>query len=151
MRLLLTLSALAILVACAPAPKPVETPKPDPTAEDWYPQAVAQLAAMNSEAQGLLDHGKFDPAADIIAQGQSIEDRLLAVPRPTLAAMEAASDRDDLYGRMLLRNGHYEWARSFFQKNAVRWKAWKPQTPETERRRQAAVSAMAVCDRQLTR
>jgi hypothetical protein len=63
--------------------------------------------------------------------------------------MEAASDLDDLYGRMLLRNRHYGWARSFFQKNAVRWKAWKPQTAETERRRQVAISAVAECDRHL--
>lgn len=146
MRLVL-LSPLAILIACAPPPKPVEQPKPDPTVEEWYPEAVNQLAGMNREAEGLYQSGKFDAAAEIISKGQPIEDRLLSVPRPTLAAMEAASDRDDLYGRMLLRNLHYDWARSFFQKNAVRWKAWKPQTPDTERRRQRALSAIAECDR----
>ena len=40
---------------------------------------------------------------------------------------------------MLLRNRQYGWARGFFQKNVIRWKSWKPQTPDTERRwRQAA-------------
>ena len=148
-RLLLTLSALAALIACAPAPKPVEQPKPDPTAEDWYPQTIGQLVAMNREAGSLLQRGQFDPAAAIVSKGQPLEERLLAVPRPTLAAMEAASDLDDLYGRMLLRNRHYGWARSMFQKNAVRWKAWKPQTLESERRRKRAVSAIAECDRHL--
>jgi hypothetical protein len=36
-----------------------------------------------------------------------------------------------------------------FQKNAVRWKVWKPQTPETARRWKAAVDAVAECDRHL--
>lgn len=73
--------------------------------------------------------------------------RLLAVPRPTLAAMEAASDLDDLYGRMLLANRHYGWARLLFQKNLARWKNWNPQTEESGRRRKLAESRMAECDR----
>jgi hypothetical protein len=127
----------------------VEQPKPDLTTEDWYRQTVEQLAAMNREAEGLVSRGKFDSAAEIVTKGQPLEDRLLAVPRPTLGAMEAASDLDDLYGRMLLRNQHYGWARSMFQKNAVRWRVWKPQSPETAQRLQVAVKAIAECDRHL--
>ncbi|HEV3201318.1 MAG TPA: hypothetical protein VGZ73_25640 [Bryobacteraceae bacterium] len=148
-RLLLALWALAALIACAPAPKAVEQPKPDPTTEDWYRETVEQLAALNREAESLLQRGEFDPAAEIITKGQPLEDRLLAVRQPTVAAMEAASDLDDLYGRMLLRNRHYGWARSLFQKNVIRWKTWKPQTPETARRWKVAVSAVAECDRHL--
>jgi hypothetical protein len=50
---------------------------------------------------------------------------------------------------MLLRNGHTGWARSTFQKNVIRWKTWKPQTPETDRRRKAAEEAVAECDKRL--
>lgn len=127
----------------------MEQPKPDPTIEDWYRQTTEQLAVMNREAKNLFSSGKSDPAADIIERGQPLEIRLLAVPRPTLAAMEAASDLDDLYGQLLLQNRHYLWARNMFQKNVVRWKTWKPQTPETERRWRLAVSAVAECDRHL--
>ena len=63
--------------------------------------------------------------------------------------MEAAADLDDVYGRMLLRNGNTGWARSTFQKNVVRWKTWKPQTPETSAAWKAAVEAVAECDKRL--
>jgi hypothetical protein len=75
--------------------------------------------------------------------------RLLSVQRPTLDAAEAASDLDDLYGRMLLANRHYGWARLQFQKNVARWKHWMPQTKETARRLKQAESAIAECDRRL--
>jgi hypothetical protein len=148
-RLLPALSALAVLIGCAPPPNSVDRPAPDSTTEAWYRQTEEQLTAMNREAESLLKRGRWDGAAATITQGQPLQNRLLAVPRPTLAAMEAASDLDDLYGRMLLRNGHYGWARSVFQKNAVRWKYWKPQTPETAHRLKAANSAIAECDRHL--
>ena len=150
MRLFLTLSALAALTACEPPPKPVEQPKPDPTSQDWYRPATEQLAGLNREAKNLVASGKFDPAGDIIERAQLLELRLLAAPRPTLAAMEAVSDLDDLYGQVLLHNRRFGWARNMFQKNVVRWKTWKPQTPETERRWRLAVSAVAECDRHLT-
>lgn len=104
---------------------------------------------MNRDAESLLQHGRFDQAAAIVTKEQPLQNRLLAVPRPTLAAMEAASDLDSLYGRMLLRNRHYGWARSVFQKNVVRWKNWKPETPETVHRLKIAVAAIAECDRNL--
>lgn len=102
---------------------------------------------MNRQAQTLLAAGKSDEAAALITMAEPLENRLLAAPQPTLAAMEAASDRDDLYGRMLLANHNYGWARMTFQKNVVRWKNWKPQTDETVRRRQLAEAAVAECDR----
>jgi hypothetical protein len=127
----------------------VEQAKPDPTTEPWYGEMVGQLAGMNREAKNLVSRGRFDPAADIIERAQPIEIRLLAASRPTLEAMEAASDLDDLYGQLLLHNRHYGWARNMFQKNVVRWKTWKPQTPETVRRWRLAGSAVAECDRHL--
>ncbi len=141
--------AAILLAGCAPKPAPVAQAKPDPTTEAWYGQAVEQLAGMNREAAKLVEGGKPDEAASIVSNGQPIAARLLAPARPTLAAMEAASDLDQLYGRMLLDNRHYGWARLAFQKNAIRWKTWKPQTPETLRRFKLAQSAIAECDRQM--
>jgi hypothetical protein len=73
--------------------------------------------------------------------------RRFDVRQPTLAAAEAASDLDDLYGRMLLSNRHYEWAEFLFQKNRSRWKNWNPQTPETARRQKQAEAGIEECDR----
>jgi hypothetical protein len=64
--------------------------------------------------------------------------------------VEAASDLDQLYGRMLLSNRNYGWARLEFQKNRARWKTWQPQTDETVRRLKLAETAIAECDRRMT-
>jgi len=72
--------------------------------------------------------------------------RVLAAQHPTLGAMEAASDLDQLYGQMLFANHNYGWARLFFQKNTARWKLWKPQTPETLQRLKQAEDAIVQCD-----
>ena len=104
---------------------------------------------MNAEAEALFRRGRQNESAALITQGQSLANRLLSAPRPTLAAMEAASDLDDLYGRMLLSNRNDGWARLQFQKNLVRWRAWKPQTEDTVRRRKQAESRIAECDRRL--
>ncbi len=146
---LLAIIAAVVLAGCAPAPPPVELPKIDATQEDWYPKAVEQLAGMDRQAESLLEKGKADEAAAIITDGEPFVTRLLAVPRPTLAAMEAASDLDNLYGRMLLANRNYGWARIVFQKNLARWKTWKPQTDETARRLKLTEAAIAECDRRM--
>ena len=104
---------------------------------------------MNLQAQRLLERGKADEAAAVISAGEPWENRLLSAPRPTFAAMEAASDLDELYGRMLLMNRNYGWARMMFQKDVARWRSWKPQTDETARRRKMAEAAMAECDRRM--
>jgi hypothetical protein len=137
------------LAGCGPPSRPVEQPKPDPTGEAWYGETIQELATMTRQAEALFQSGKFDAAGATVTKAQPLENRLLAAPRPTLPAMEAASDLDDLYGRMLLRNRQYGWARDFFQKNVVRWKAWKPQTPGTEGRWKQAVAQVAECDRGL--
>jgi len=139
----------AVLISCAPAPSPQAKSAPDVTVEAWYGTATSQLAAAARDADAHFRAGRFDDAAASITKGQPLQARLLEAVRPTLPAMEAAADLDDVYGRMLLRNGHTGWARSTFQKNVVRWKTWKPQTPETERRWKAAVEAVAECDKQL--
>src|ERR1035441_396861 len=139
----------ALLAACAPAPAPVPKPPPDPTTEAWYGPVTAQLAAMNRQAEALLRAGKSDPAAAVVTQGQPLSLRLLAAPHPTLAAMEAASDLDQLYAAMLLANKNYGWARLAFQKNVSRWKYWRPQTPDTARRLKSAPDGIAECGRPL--
>ena len=148
MRVLLPILA-ALLAACAPAPAPAPKPPPDPVTEDWYGPVTAQLAAMNREAEGLLRDGKGDRAAAVITKGQALASRLLAAPRPTLGAMEAASDLDQMYADMLLGNQNYGWARLAYQKNASRWKNWRPQTPETARRLKLARDGIAECDRRM--
>ena len=105
---------------------------------------------MDRQAQSLLERGKSDDASAIITAAEPWAKRLISVPQPTLAAMEAASDLDDLYGRMLLANRNYGWARIMFQKNLARWRTWKPQTDETDRRRKQADAAIAECDRRMT-
>ena len=142
MRLLAILAA-ALLTACEPAP----APRRDATQEPWYSETVLQLVGMNREAESFFESGKSDQAAALIEKGQPLMSRLLSVPRPTLEATEAASDLDDLYGRMLLANRHYGWARLLFQKNLARWR--QPQTRDAARRLQRAQSAIAECDRHL--
>ncbi len=140
-----------VLAACAPAPAPAPAPKPppDPVTEDWYAPATAQLAAMNRQAEALLREGKSDQASAVITSAQPWAARLLAAPHPTLGAMEAASDLDQMYAAMLLGNKNYGWARLFFQKNVSRWKNWRPQTEETARRLKAAQDGIAECDRRM--
>ena len=133
---LLTIAAFALLLQ-------------DATNEEWYGKTVQQLAGMNREAEDLLAHGKLEQASAIIAKGQPLESRLLSVPRPTLAAMEAASDCDHLYGRTFLLSHNYVWARMMFQKNLARWKNWMPQTPDTARRLKQAQDAIAECERKM--
>jgi hypothetical protein len=143
--------AFLLLSACGPAPpQPQPAPPRDETKEPWYSQTVAQLAAQNREARALIKSGKPDAAASLIQSGEQLETRLLSVRNPTLAAMQDASDLDDLYGRMLLSNRNYGWAMLFFQKNQARWKNWKPQTPDTAARLKEAQSAIAECDRRLS-
>ena len=147
MRLLLVLPIL--LAGCAPAPAPAPKRAPDPVTEDWYGPVTAQLAAMNREAEGLIRGGKSDEAAAIITKGQPVAARLLTAPRPTLEAMEAASDLDQMYARMLLDNKNYVWARLTFQKNVSRWKNWRPETAESARRLKLAREGIAECDRRM--
>lgn len=143
MRFLLILAAV-LLVGCDAA-----RPPGDETKQAWYGRAVDQLAAMNREADRLFQSGKGDEAAAIIEKGQPVMKRLLNVSHPTLEATEAASDLDDLYGRMLLSNRHYGWARLLFQKNLSRWKHYQPATPETARRLKQAADAIEECDRHI--
>jgi hypothetical protein len=119
------------------------------TTEAWYKQAVAQLAASAHAADEAFANGKPNDAASLIEKGEPLESQVLAVPRPSLAAMEAASDLDDLYGRMLLSNQHYEWAIFLFQKCSARWKYWQPQTEETARRLKLAMDEIAECNRRM--
>lgn len=134
------------LAGCGASSTPVAR---DPTQEPWYRDLTGQLTGLNRDAQEAFREGKADRASELILQGAPLAKRLLDVPRPATAAMEAASDLDDLYGRMLLSNRHYGWARLQFQKNLARWKNWTPQTAESERRLKQATDAIAECDRSM--
>jgi hypothetical protein len=117
--------------------------------EAWYGQAVGELTGLNREAEARFRAGKQDDAGALVARGQEVEKRLLAVPRPTLEAMQAASDLDDLYGRILIANKNVGWARLVYQKNVIRWNNWKPKSPDTERRKQQAQAGIEECDRRI--
>jgi hypothetical protein len=140
---------LVLMAGCAEPPKKAEAPPPDPTLDAAYGESVAELAGLAHDAKTLIAAGKSDAAAAAITKGQPIIARVLAAPHPTLAAMEAASDLDELYGRMLLGNKNYGWARMTYQKNRSRWMHWQPQTAETERRKKQAETGIAECDRGL--
>jgi len=143
------LASLLLLTSCVGPPPRAEQPKPDPTKEAAYADAVGQLAGFDRQAEDLLKHGRPDEAAALVSKGLPFQARLLAAPQPTLAAMEAVSDLDDLYARMLLSNGHDVWARSFYEKNVARWKLWKQQTSDTKRRLRQAQAGIAECDRRM--
>ncbi len=104
---------------------------------------------MNRQATELFHKGKEDEAAALIQKGETSATRLLSVQHPTLAALEAVSDLDRLYGQMLFSNRNYGWARLLFQRNVARWKNLKPQTPESARRLKEAETAIAECDRRI--
>jgi hypothetical protein len=142
------LAAAALLAGCGPAPK-AEAPKVDPTTEAWYAKSTERLANMDRSAEQLFQAGRSDEAAAIVTSAEALQARLLAAPRPTLEAMEAIADLDRIYGKMLVSNGFFGEARMLFQKNITRWKVWKPQTPETERRLKEANSDIAECDRHM--
>jgi hypothetical protein len=149
LRIFITIAA-AVLAGCSTAPLPPPKPAPvDATREPWYGKAVEQLQAMNANARNLLAHRKAGEAASMITAAEPWADRLLSVPHPTLAATEAASDLDELYGRMLLDNHNYGWARMMFQKNLARWRTWKPQTGETLQHLKATQAEIAECDRRM--
>jgi hypothetical protein len=105
---------------------------------------------MSGQVEALLREGKADQAGAVITKGQDLVSRLLAAPHPTLAAMEAASDLDQLYAGMLMGNKNYGWARLTFQKNVSRWKNWRPETEETTRRLKLARDGIAECDKRMT-
>ena len=148
-RALPVLLAAVLLGACGPAPPAAKAPKVDPTTEAWYAQSTEKLTGLDRAAEQYFQAGRSQEAAAIITSAQSLQTRLLAAPRPTLAAMEAIADLDRVYGKMLVSNGYFGEARLLFQKNITRWKTWKPQTPETEHRLQEANADIAECDKHM--
>lgn len=146
LRFVIVPAIAGFLAACGPAPV---APTADPATDSGYVQTVRQLEAIDREAEKFFQQGKGDDAAALIEKGQPLEKRVLEVPRPAYDAVAAASDLDDLYGRMLLSNHHYGWARLLFQKNLARWKHWVPATAESARRLKQAEDEIAECDRHL--
>ncbi len=130
-------------------PRPFKRRRRPTTTNSAYTRTVDNLAALNRQARDAFKAGKGDLAASLIERGEPLSKRLMSVPHPTLAATEATSDLDQLYGDMLLSNRNYGWARLMYQKNLSRWKYQRPQTPETERRRKQAETAIAECDRRI--
>ncbi len=133
-----------VLSACSTAPK-----QQDPTTSATYRKDVQELAQLAHQADDAFKAGKSDDAAALIEKAQPVMKRVLEVPRPTLDAALAASDIDDLYGRMLFSNHHYGWAQMMFQKNLSRWKHWDPPNEETARRLKQAESEIAECTKKM--
>jgi crotonobetainyl-CoA:carnitine CoA-transferase CaiB-like acyl-CoA transferase len=123
--------------------------KKDAAEESWYAPAAAELSALDRKAEAAFKAGNQDEAAALIAKGQPILGRLLSARRPTLEAMEAVSDLDQLYGEMLMTNHSCGWATQFYQKNVARWKRWTPETPEATIRLKQARSGIAECERRM--
>jgi hypothetical protein len=140
-------SVFVLLVGCGSTPSVVAIAHADESKSVAYREAVAQLAAMNREAEADYKSGKADLAAKIMEQEKPLVSRVLSPPLPSLEAVEAASDLDNLYGTMLLHNKHYGWARVMFQGNLARWKHWRPITEESKRRLKEAEAAIAECDK----
>lgn len=147
MRYSFTLLALALASCSAPPPAPKKAA--DPTTESAYTGAVTALEQLNREAAAELAKGRRPEAGALIERGEAPAKTLLAAPHPSLAALQAVSDRDQMYAEMLMANRHWTHARQMLLKNALRWRHWQPQTPDSERRRLAAEQAIAECDRNL--
>ncbi|MCW5965289.1 MAG: hypothetical protein KIT83_14740 [Bryobacterales bacterium] len=124
-------------------------PLTDPTRQPEYLDAINRLTALNSQAEEHFTAGRRQEAAALVAEGGDLAKKLLAVSRPNLPAMEAVSDREELYAELLFANRHYAHARQMNQRNLARWKLWLPQTDETRRRYSQAASAIARCDEAL--
>lgn len=140
--------ALTLLSACGPAPKPAaDAVRPDPTGEVEYAEATQKLAKLAAEANAHYKAGRREEAGKLVTEGQPLIRQVLQPSHPTLEAMQAVSDLDQLYGEMLLENRHYGFARELLQKNVARWKHWKPETEDTRRRLKEATDAIARCDR----
>ena len=142
-----TLAAALLCSACSTTPIPAKPLPRDPSTEAWYATATAELTELTSQAKQDFESGKIDAASVLIQQGETVSARLLSIPRPTSAALEATSDLDELYGQMLFRNRHYGWARLQFQKNLARWKHLPPQTANSASRLAAAQLEIDQCDR----
>jgi hypothetical protein len=138
-----------LLTGCGSSPAPVAVVQANQTKSVEYRDAVARLAAMNREAEAAFRSGKGDDAAKIMELEKPLVTRVLSPAQPTVEAMEAASDLDQLYGTMLLKNRHYGWARILFQGNLARWKHWRPVTEESTRRLKEAQAGIDECDRHL--
>jgi len=143
------LLAAALLAGCGPAAPAAKAPKADPTTEAWYAEGARRLANLDRAAEQYFQAGRSQDAAAIVTSAQPLQTRLLAAPRPTFEAMEAIADLDRIYGKMLISNGYFGEARMLFMKNITRWKTWKPQTPETERRLKEANADIAECDKHM--
>jgi hypothetical protein len=141
----LALAVSLLLGACGSAPV---APR-DPTQDTIYIEATRELTLIAKQATESYAAAKPDEAAAKIEEAKPLMARVLSVPHPTLAATEAAADLDDLYGRMLLANRHYGWARLMFQKNVARWRVWQPVTADTTRRLKDAQASIAECDRHI--
>ena len=136
-----------LLIACGVPPRPQPTaPAADTPA---YAELSGQLTSLNREAEADLKKGQGDKAATAVQNGLPIQAKLLEAPRPTLEAMQAISDLDDIYARMLLAGQREGWARIMYQKNVVRWRYWKPETDDSARRLKQAQAGIAECDRRL--
>src|SRR5580704_3036851 len=88
-----------LLTGCGqPGPSAQPVAHADETKSAAYRETVAQLVAMNREAEADYKAGKSDLAAKIMEEEKPLVSRVLSPPQPSLEAVEAASDLDQLYG-----------------------------------------------------
>jgi hypothetical protein len=142
-----TLAFALLCSACSAQPEARKPPLRNPSSEAWYQTATIELTKLAAEAKQDFKRGKLEAASSLIERGETVSARLMAVPRPSLTAMQAASDLDELYGQMLFRNRHYGWARLQFQKNLARWKHFQPTDAGSARLMAVAQSEIEQCDR----
>lgn len=145
----LLICAAAVAVSCGPSTPPVQQTKKDATEEAWYPKTTEDLNGIDRKAEAAFHAGDQDKAAALIEQGKKLQEQLLEARQPTLAAMQAVADLDELYGDMLFTNRNYGWARMFYQKNLARWKHFPEQNDETAKRVKLAEDGIAACDRKI--
>lgn len=145
------LAIISVAVSCSSpqnTKSSISNPATDPTRLPDYLATIEQLTTLNAAASGHMLAGRRQEAAALVTEGQPLAKELLSVSRPNLAAMEAVSDLDQIYGDLLLANRHTLYARQLFQRNVARWKHWKPQTEDTLRRLREAEDSIARCDLQ---
>ena len=142
----LFLPALFLLAACG-APAPQKKAPVEPSKESWYQPAIEELRSVNAAIARFADAGEYDKAARAIIHGQELEAKLLSSSHPPLEAAIAVSDLEDIYGRMMLAQKKYGWARLVFQKNLARWKYWRPITDDSQARMERARQQIIECDR----
>jgi hypothetical protein len=118
-------------------------------AGDTYRKALSDLQRLNAEAAEFRKAKNLNAASDRITEGIVPAKILLAVREPSLAALEAVSDHDQMWAEMLMENRHFGHARQMWATEVARWKNYPNPAPSIQARLARAQKGIADCDRQL--